>query len=144
MLSQEKRAHLLDEALSKISVPWRRESFAEPLELLMEVVSPTRPDQQRLVVLLRRDGDIQVEYHVAGKRGSPFELLLGACDEYEQCVAEAARIVADLIAERLVLAYDGSFWKGGRRFLKPSEGTTEIRNDLKWITSWQASHDFER
>jgi hypothetical protein len=144
MLSQEERARLLDEALSRVSVAWRRETFDRPVELLMEVMSPTRPDQQRLAVLLRRDGDIQIEYHVAGKRGSPFELLLGPCDEYEKCVAEAARIVADLLAERLLLAYDRGFFKSGNRFVEPSEVTPEVRDHLKWSTSWHGSHDFER
>ena len=103
--------HLLDEALAR-AIPdsrgWtRRQAPADSheFEYWVEVRSPTRPTVQRLRILLRHDGDIQVEYHVAEKSGSPFELLfvLEAGHEKE-AIKQASLFVADVLAERVVLA----------------------------------------
>ena|ERR1044071_530696 len=151
MLSQAQRAHLLQQALSEIPVAWAvttksdSRSSVELVELRMDLPSPTRPAEQQLAVLLRPDGDIQIEYHVAGQRGSPFEWLLGPCARREQeCVTEAKRIVVDLLAERLVLAYDGRLFRGGRRFVSPSELGAAGRRHLTWVTSWRGTYDWHR
>ena len=77
----EQIKHLLDQALAR-AIPdsrgWtRRQTPADShaFEYWVEVRSPTRPTVQHLRILLRHDGDIQVEYHDANKSGSPFELL---------------------------------------------------------------------
>jgi hypothetical protein len=42
----------------------------------IEVPSPLCPSTQRLNIVRRRAGEIQIEYHFAVKRGSLFEILI--------------------------------------------------------------------
>jgi hypothetical protein len=111
------------------------------LSYRIEVRSPLRPLVQRLNILLRPDGDIQVEYHVSDKRGSPFETLIVLADGQEAAaIEEASGVVADLLAERLVLAQSEGPFRGDIRFLKPS--SLQDRRRLSWITSWLGTFDW--
>ncbi len=89
MVNQEERIRLLDDALSRAipeSSAWARgklSSFAGEPEFWTEVRSPLRPTIQCLKVVLRWDGDIQVEFHIANKPGSPFEALFPLPSEKE-------------------------------------------------------------
>ena len=143
---------LIDDAFAR-RVPessgWKRERSPATSgsrgqsEYRIEVRSPLRPAVQRLNILLRYDGDIQVEYHITGKRGSPFEMLIVLAEGQEAAaIEEASLFVADLLAERLVLANAKGVFKGGRRFLKPSSLTKSDRHSFSWITSWLGTFDW--
>jgi len=145
----EQIKHLLDQALAR-AIPdsrgWtRRQTPADSheFEYWVEVRSPTRPTVQCLRILLRHDGDIQVEYHDAQKSGSPFELLfmLEAGHE-EEAIKRASLFVADVLAERVVLAYGKGLFQGGRRFLIPALAEAN-RHHLKWTTSWLGTYDWQ-
>src|ERR1700745_317664 len=140
---------LLDEALAHAipeSREWTRGQVpADSLEFeyWVEVRSPTRPTVQHLRILLRHDGDIQVEYHDANKSGSPFELLfiLEAGHE-EEAIKQVSLFVADVLAERLVLVYGKGVFRGGRRFLIPALVEANRRH-LKLSTSWLGTYDWQ-
>jgi hypothetical protein len=144
---------LIDDALARRipeSKGWKRENFPvtsdsrRQSEYSIEIQSPLKPAVQRLNVLLRHDGDIQVEYHIANKRGSPFELLVGLPEgEEAPAIEEVSLFVADLLAERLVLAYAKGLFSGGRRFIKPGSLLMESdRRGFSWITSWLGTFDW--
>jgi hypothetical protein len=148
-MAQEDRLHLLDEALAR-AVPesraWARRAWPEteaiPTEYSIDVPSPLRAEAQHLTILLRHDGDIQVEYHIAGERGSPFEALFIIDDQATDAIDEVARFVAELLSEKAILAYAKGFWRGGRRFLAPSVLTESARRELLWTTSWRGTYDW--
>jgi hypothetical protein len=149
MLNQQDRKRLLNEALAGTipeSCEWTcgqaRASSGE-FEYWIEIRSPTRPAVQHLTILLRHDGDIQVEYHVADKSGSPFELLLILeAGHDEETIKGASLFVADILAERLVLAYRKGLFKAGRQFLLPAQAQASRRH-LKWTTSWLGTYDWQ-
>jgi hypothetical protein len=152
MASQEDRIQLLDDALAR-SVPgshkWQRRlspASSAPLRqstYWIEIPSPARPEAQRLIVQLRHDGDIQVEYHVANKRGGPFEMVFGLTEGQEgDAIESVAQFVAAVLAERLVLAYAKGFFRGGRRFATPDSLTESERRSFSWITSWLGTFDW--
>jgi hypothetical protein len=106
-------------------------------------ISARPPRPQRLVVLLRRDGDLQVEYHIEGRRGSPFEALFIIPDSGEEAAfGEVARLIEGLLTERLVLAYTKGVWRGGRTFLEATQLTEATRRKLAWVTSWSGTYDW--
>ena len=118
-----------------------RPSPGEP-EYWLDVASPLHPERQRLVILLRSDGDIQVEYHLAGVEGSPFEAIFSIPDDREaEALEEVARFVRDLLTERLVLAMDPRRWRGGRLFLRPEQLSERRPGELAWVTSWRGTYD---
>lgn len=150
MLNQEERLALLKNAVARrVAGPdrWqRRESEAdgsrpaEAGEYWYEIRSDRR-EGQRPVILLRPDGHVQVEYHVA-KPGSPFEALFTLEEGHETAAAEAvAAFVADLLDEQLALGYAKGFWQGGRRFLKVDEVSPSGQR-LRWVTSWRGTYDW--
>jgi hypothetical protein len=149
-VSHDERRKLLEHALADVlpDPPGWTSGSVDPADPdgapdhWLEVASPVRPDVQQLVVLLRRDGDIQVEYHVAEKRGSPFEALFLAPDHQEGLVIDAvARFVGDLVSERLVLAYARGLFRGGRAFVSPAELGRIPPARLSWVTSWRGTFD---
>lgn len=60
----------------------------------------------------------------------------------KEAIEEVARFVSELIDEQLVLAYASGVFQGGRRFLKPSALTEEVRRRCTWITSWRRTYDW--
>lgn len=136
--------HALARAIPELKVVEKWFPADQPLaaakDVWFEIASDRRPTEQRLIVRPRGDGDIQVEYHDAGKRGSPFEMLLLGDGEAE-CAEVAARFVADLISERVVLAYERSLLTGGRRFLRPEKLNREGPAIFAWVTSWRGTYD---
>ena len=150
MASQQDRIHLLDDTLAR-AVPesrgWRRERSPTTSESLgeywIEVRSPLRPTVQRLSVLLRHNGDIQVEYHIAENRGSPFEMLFPlAIGQETDAIESVSQFVADLLAEQLALGYAKGLFNGGRRFFGPGSLTESERHGFNWITSWLGTFDW--
>ena len=153
MVTQQDRARLLDEALAKVvpeSPRWVRGTSAvipgasfKP-QCWIEITSPVQPESQRLVALLRHDGDIQVEYHIATKSGSPFEVLFPLPENQEaEVIEQVSLFVADLLAERLVLAYRKSLFNGGRCFLDPKSITESGHKGYRWIVSWLGTYDWQ-
>ena len=149
MYSQEDRIRLLDDALLRAipeSGAWARgeaQRVSGISQYWIEVRSPLRPSAQRLNILLRHEGEIQIEYHFTLKSGSPFEMLVPLAAGRELAgIEEAALLVADLLAERVVLAFAKGLFRGGRRFLNPCALTEDARSELSWITSWLGTFDW--
>jgi len=152
VINQQDRIRLLDEALARAipaSSGWTREAFPATrysdgeTTYCVEVRSPQRPDFQKLSIVLRHDGDIQVEYHIADRRGSPFEMLIVLPEGEEVAAIEvASHFVADLVAERLVLVITKGFFRGGNYFLNPTSLTESDRRNSAWIASWLGTFDW--
>ena len=151
-MTQETRLHRLQAELLEIlpeSAAWIPQSHRPEIapsngdrEYWFEVPSP-RSGDRHLVVLLRRDGDVQVEYHIAGRQGSPFEcLFLISANEEDEALREVARLVEGLLTERVVLALEKGFWRGGRKFVEAAQLTERERRKLSWITSWHGTYDW--
>ena len=152
-MNNQDRWRILAAALASVlpeSRSWSRgatdgsESQGSPQEHWIEVESPIRAGTQRLAVRLRHDGDIQVEYHIAGRRGTPFEALFVVPEGQEVAVSTTvAHFVSDVVQEHLVLAYARGLVGGGRRFLHLfSEQLAMIPpRELSWVTSWLGTFD---
>ncbi|HUR93884.1 MAG TPA: hypothetical protein VMY76_04845 [Gemmatimonadales bacterium] len=150
-MNQEERLSLLEEALAR-RLPgqgqWQSVDRGQDTTELEEAreyqyeIRSDRSEAQRLVVLLRSDGAVQVEYH-AEKPGSPFEALFPVDDGKEAATVEqVAAFVADLLGEQLVLGYAKGFWTGGRQFLRPHEVDPPDGRRIRWVTSWRGTHDW--
>ncbi len=98
---------------------------------------------------LRPEGDVDVrlEYdapHPATGRGPAEAHFLiateGAAGDAD-ALAAVARFVADLLAERFVLALRSGWFRGGREFLAPAELTPERRRGFDRVVSWRGAYD---
>jgi hypothetical protein len=153
MVSPEELQQLAQDALARHlpdSGPWLHSQchFDTPpgTDVRLEYPPLDQPNRQHLVLLLRRDGAVQVEWHVTGKKGSPFELFLPTDQDSVQAVIEnAAQFIGDVLRDNLALAYCRGWIRGGRRFLERHE-VPGARSDrrLLWIVSWNGTHDWER
>src|SRR6185437_10305206 len=98
MVSQEDRIRLLDEALA-LAIPqsrgWARgqqPANTGNLQYWIEIQSPARPVGRSLRVFLRHDGDVQVEFHIEGRAGSPFEgLFVLETSHEEEAIEQVSR-----------------------------------------------------
>ena len=145
----ESRLAILDKALAaKLpeAAQWPREQrvFPDPKPGTDIWIETRNPAGQHLALLLRRDGDVQVSWEVPAR--GVYELFLAVPeDEYEEGVTEAAAFVSNVINERVVLAWDGSFFRGGRRFIPTAEvAQARAKRTIKWMASWGATHDWAR
>ncbi len=110
---------------------------------LFRVSSPVRPQDQWLVVQLRHDGDIQVEYHIANEPGSPFEsLFILPAGEEKDAIEEVSHFVAGLLTERIVLAMRKGFLRGGRDFIASNSLAELDRRSFSGVTSWLGTFDW--
>jgi hypothetical protein len=145
-------AEHLDRALAELipeSVGWVRRQVPlaaeaeRPSERWIDVPAPAGRAGQRLGIGVRDVGDVEVHVHVPDKSGSPFEqLFVGRDADAAELVGEVAGFVRDLLEERLVLAWDGRLFRGGRRFLPPSALSARVRRSLRWVFSWKGTHDW--
>ncbi len=104
------------------------------------VVEEWAEGSKRLTVAVRPDGDAQVELHLPGRRGSPFEALFIIAEGSEEAaVDEICSFVGRVLDERTVLAMDGRTFRGGQRWLRPDQLST-LRN-LEFAASWRGSFD---
>ena len=150
-IGQKERRRLLETVLAHAipdSKNWKREltstpGFPENESYWMEVHSPNRPTEQSLVVMLRPDGNIQVEYHIASEPGSPFEsfFILPPGSEPD-AIEQISRFVAELLTEKVVLTWRKGFFRGGRYFIPIDLLTKYERSKLRWITSWLGTFDW--
>lgn len=132
----------LDEALSTVAIWNRHPDHTVQPEACWETTSRVGVEERCLTVLLRDDGDIQVEFHVPSKRGTPFEVLfVFEPSQTAATVEEVRRFVAELVTEQLVLAYDRSRLAGGRRFAKPFDLIGDRGRDIEWVVSWHGTFD---
>lgn len=96
--------------------------------------------RKRLSVVVRPDGDVQVEFHVRGRRGSPFEALFTVTEGSEEAAGdEICTFVGKILDEQTVLAVDGRLFRGGQRWLAPDELAT--LGNLEFAASWRGSFD---
>jgi len=144
---------LLDDALGR-SIPdsrrWERKLYPStpntpaPSEFsyYIQLSSPVRRNGQSLVVQLRHDRDIQVEYHVDDDRKHSFETFFILPVGQERDAIEAiAHFVADILAERLVLVRPKSMFEK-TRFLEQGSLTESNRGRARSITSWLGTFDW--
>src|SRR5215470_16193361 len=145
--NEVERSRFIEDALARHipeSRAWTRHAASDKSEYWIDVPSPPRRTGPGLRIRLRRDGDVQVEYHIASKRGSPFEMFFVVDQGAEAAPTEAvARFVADVLAERLVLGNAKGWLRGGRRFV-PQELIAESKNrvNFHWISSWLGTFDW--
>jgi hypothetical protein len=154
LASQEDRMRVLDDALACLvpdSRMWERKLYPSTPDTpapgystyYIEVSSPFRRNGQSLVVQLRHDGDIQVEYHIEGDRRNSFETFFVLPEGQERDAIEGiAGFVSDILAERLVLVRTKGIFGGERRYLKPGSLTESDRRDVRSITSWLGTFDW--
>ena len=64
------------------------------------------------------------------KGGSPFEMIPLVAGRELAGIEEASLFLADLLAERVVLACTKGLFTGGRGFLNPCLLTESVRRDL--------------
>ena len=128
-VSQEDPMRLLDAALGHLipdSRMWERKRYSSTPDTpgettyCIQLPSPVRRNGQSLVIQLRHDGDIQVEYHIDEDRRNSFEtFFILPMGQEEDAIEAIAHFVADVLAERLVLVrskttvWRNSFYRTG-------------------------------
>lgn len=151
--SQEDRMRLLDGALGQLvpnSRMWKRELCPSTSETppggestyYITVLPPVERNGQSLVIQLRYDGDIQVEYHIDNDRDSFESFFILPAGQESDAIEEIARFVADVLAERLVLIKTKGIFGGKRRFLNPDSLAESDRRSVTWIASWLGTFDW--
>ena len=95
---------------------------------------------QSLALVRRPGGELLLEYHVQGKRGSPFELLWIGDPESGDVAEHIARFVVELLTERRVLAMARRFWWGERQFPLIAELTAPKSKRFSWVVSWRGTY----
>lgn len=97
-----------------------RQELTSALQLPPEprVIREWTKDSKRLCVVLRDDGDVQVEFHIEGQRGSPLSSsMLPRTNPRRRQRRKIETFVQDLVEKRLVLALDN----------RPIRGWTNVR-----------------
>lgn len=141
---------LLDDALEHLipgSRIWERKRYPPAPRVhgettyCIQLPSPVRRNGQSLVIQLRHDGDVQVEYHIDENRRNSFEtFFILPMGEEEQVIRTIAQFVADILTERIVLLrFKSSF--GKTRFVERSSVTESDLQGVRWITSWLGTFD---
>jgi hypothetical protein len=148
--TQQERMRILDDMLARLipeSRTWERKRYprdtvAREVTYCIEAASPAQLRDRSMVIHLRHDRDIQVEYHIDGERKRPFEtfFLLPAGEE-KDAIASIVAFVADILAERLVLVDTKGIF-GERRFVKRDSLSDLDRQRLSRIISWLGSYDW--
>jgi hypothetical protein len=136
--------------LSPGSLTWERKRYAPPSDTLdkevaycIEVPSPVQLRDRFMVIQLRHDRDIQVEYHVDGERKKPFEtFFVHPAGQEKDAIESIVAFVADILAERLVLVDTKSIF-GERRFVKRDSLSDLDRRRLSRSISWLGSYDWQ-
>jgi hypothetical protein len=113
----------------------------------VETSSPAAPDGRKLGIYISAAGDVTVSFFVGptGVGRGPYEgqLALPEGEEKEvEALEDTARFVAELVEERLVLAYRRGWVTGGREFIAPTALTPERRRSLEWVASWRGTYDW--
>jgi len=152
MLTQEERAEVLETFLERhTAVEWkhvRRGEAQEPAGLFEHTFTrlTSRPyGELRVQVALRGDGDVDVHFFVAGHKPDWIEQVFVVPEGNErEALEEAAEFVGSFVREQTVLAYDPTFFAGGRVFLRADAVSPEQRKKLSWIVSWCGTHDWHR
>lgn len=110
---------------------------------IIEIASASSDSGRSLEIRVRGAADLEVAFIVPSKPGGPFEqVFAGPVEEADKVIREACAFTCDLVAERVVLAWDPSLLRGGRRFLKASELTAAAKYDYAWAVSWRGGQDW--
>ncbi len=110
----------------------------------IEVSDSSAKPGRRIDIFIRGESDFDVGFHVPGRQGSPFEqVMAGAAEEAAAVQRAVVQFVADLIAERVVLAMDDRLFGGGRRFIAARDLSASIMKHLAWVVSWRGTYDTE-
>jgi hypothetical protein len=149
---QESKARILDEVLAKrlpesrswprCHLPMGQVLKDEQRSTWIEIPSPVRPDEQRLCIHLRHDGDIQVEYYLEGKQFPREWLFILPEGEERGAIESVVQFVEDILNERLVLAKRRGFWKCADYL--SADQVERDRGKWVWVTSWQGTYDWKR
>ena len=140
MIESARVADLLHQHLGPAAVA---ASIATPRNDTVTIADPSGHSDRVIEVRIRDDSDVEVKFFVPGKPSSPFEQVFsGPTPEAEMVLREALSFVADLIADRIVLAWDSRLLRGGRRFLNASDLKPESLRHLAWVVSWRGTHDW--
>ena len=106
----------------------------EPAPLATRSSARRRHTARHIELRIRADSDLEVAFIVPSKPGSPFEQVFsGPTPEAGMVRREALAFVSDLVAERIVLAWDAQRLGGGRRFLKASDLNPETLRHVAWV-----------
>jgi lipoprotein-anchoring transpeptidase ErfK/SrfK len=101
------------------------------------VSSPSAKSGRRIEIRIRDASDFDVAFVVPEAPGSPFEQVIsGPSQEASAVVAEVARFVSNLVAERTALLIGPR----GRRFVPVSELPSELSRGSTAF-SWRGQHD---
>lgn len=104
------------------------------------VVGRFEQGSKALAVVVRSDGDVQVEFYIDEVRGSPFEQLFVVPEGEEENVAEeVCNFVTGVIDEAIVLAVDDRLFRGGRLWVHPDE--LDGIEHLSFSASWRGTFD---
>jgi hypothetical protein len=128
-IASEVRAQIPD------AVPARRDADRVVWESALSTAT------QSLAVVRLPGGELQLEYHIQGKRGSPFELLWAGDPESDDLLEHIVRFVAELLTERRVLAMAPRFWWGERQFPLASELAARKSKGFHWVVSWRGTYN---
>ncbi len=152
-MTQPARAAALAHALAALvpeSRSWEQDRGADGwCTWSTDAPTPAPAGARRLEVELRPDGDVDVRLHygvphpATGRGPAEAHFLVSAEGEGGEAdaLAAVARFVADLLAERLVLALRSGWFRGGREFLAAAELTPERRRRFDRVVSWRGAYD---
>jgi hypothetical protein len=133
-VADQLRQHLRPESVAA--------SVTTPRDDTIAIANPSGDSDRLIEVRIRDDSDVEVALFVPGRPGSPFEQVFsGPVSEADLVLREALTFVGDLVADRVVLAWDSRPLRGGRRFLKASDLNPETLRHLAWVVSWRGTHD---
>ena len=108
----------------------------------VEVSGASVKPGRHIAVYVRDPFDFDVQIHMPERRGSPFEqVIVGTPEEAQDIQATVVQFVADLVEERLVVAMDNRIFRGGHRFLTPSNMRKANLRHLSWVASWRGTFD---
>ena len=136
------RANMLEAALAS-EIPdsrgWPRTAVGG--SLLLEAPSPL--GDRRIEIELRPDGDVDVRFHHRAFGGGSAEAHWPIPPAREvEVLRELARFAADLVTERIVVAFRRG-WSGGRDFLTAAEVSPERRRGLNRVISSRGTYDWD-
>jgi len=106
------------------------------------LLSPHLSFPQRLVLDLRRDGDLQLEHHFRSQGRGPLEKfwLLRPPDELDT-IRRAVQFAADIVAEAAVLVRRRRLLGRYLEHMALSEIPSGRRAGIEWVRSWRGTHD---
>jgi hypothetical protein len=95
---------------------------------------------RRLCLVVREDGDVDVQLHVANQPGSPFEAHFAIPDGDERDASVSiGRFIADILQERILYGLGSRFRSGTHGWLRRDNVPTHVRPGT--LVSWHGTVD---